>query len=342
MPYTLRQLDPMARHSLRLTAFVLIAAATGGCRQAQAQDRLPSPPVVLPASGDRQVTLTIRPRPRVTVPAGRFTMGASRADVQQARTMCTEEVRDRGALRLELGSRCAGRFEAEAPQTPVFLPAFAIDRLEVSVADYAGCIRAGACRGTTEVTAMATSPLPIEGVIHDEAESFCRWRGGRLPTEAEWEKAARGPGPRIWPWGGHWIDGRANHGQAAPAGIGASARSAAGAGRGEIRVGDESPDEEDGFTARAPVGSYPAGRSPFGVEDMAGNVWEWTSTYFTRDPPQTAARFDPRGPAFASERTIRGGSYRTPPSDLRVTRRMGLHPEERMAGVGFRCAYPAP
>jgi formylglycine-generating enzyme len=336
MPYTLRQLDPMASHSLRLSASVLIAATIGGTSFA-------APPVVLPpASGDRHVTLTIRPRAQVTIPAGRFTMGASRADVQQARTMCSEELRDRGALRLELGSRCAGRFEAETPQVVVQLPAFAIDRLEVSMADYGACVRAGACRGTTEVTALATSHLPIEGVIHDEAESYCRWRGGRLPTEAEWEKAARGPRSGVWPWGRHWIDGRANHGQPAPAGIGASARSAggSGAGRGETRTGDESPDEQDGFAARAPVGSFPAGRSPYGVEDMAGNVWEWTSTYFAREPPQAAARFDPRGPAFASERTIRGGSYRTPPSDLRVTRRMGLHPEERMAGVGFRCAYP--
>jgi formylglycine-generating enzyme required for sulfatase activity len=79
-----------------------------------------------------------------------------------------------------------------------------------------------------------------------------------------------------------------------------------------------------------------------GLVDVAGNVWEWTNGWFTKEPPQSLQRFDPRGPTHASERTIRGGSYRTPPSDLRVTRRVGLAPTERAAGVGFRCAYDVP
>jgi formylglycine-generating enzyme required for sulfatase activity len=68
-------------------------------------------------------------------------------------------------------------------------------------------------------------------------------------------------------------------------------------------------------------------------------VWEWTSDYYGREPPQVANRFDPRGPAFAAERTVRGGSYRSPPSDLRITRRLGVPAFDRRAGLGFRCAY---
>ncbi len=275
----------------------------------------------------RTVTLVAVPPPTVTIPAGRFTMGASADDVKHARALCADELRGGGALVLELSPRCGARFETESPLAQVYLPAFAIDRTEVAEAAYAGCVRAGGCRATTEVGPFGDSNLPIEKVSFAEAQAFCRWRGGRLPTEAEWEKAARGPSDRMWPWGNDWLDRRANHGRAE--------RLAPSTGQASL----DTVDAADGYAGRAPVGSFPAGASSFGVLDLGGNVWEWTSTWFSREPPQATARYDPRGPASGSERTIRGGGYRSPPSDLRVTRRLGLHPDERLAGVGFRCAY---
>jgi formylglycine-generating enzyme required for sulfatase activity len=281
--------------------------------------------VTVPAG--RTVTLVVVPAALVDVPAGRFSMGASADDVKHARALCADELRGGGALILELSPRCGARFETESPMAQVYLPAFAIDRTEVSEAGYAGCVRAGACRPTTEVGAFDESNLPIEKVSFGEAQAFCRWRGGRLPTEAEWEKAARGPSDRMWPWGNDWLDRRANHGRAE--------RLAPSTGQTSL----DTVDAADGFSGRAPVGSFPAGASAFGVLDLGGNVWEWTSTWFSREPPQAGAHYDPRGPASGSERTIRGGGYRSPPSDLRVTRRVGLPPDERLAGVGFRCAY---
>jgi sulfatase modifying factor 1 len=265
-----------------------------------------------------------RPVPRIVVPAGPFRMGASADDLQLARRLCSDELRVGGALSLELSPRCGSRFDNEAPQLEVFLPAFAIDRTEVTVAAYAACTRKGGCRPSPEIDDDRTPTLPVERVTWSEATTFCQWRGGRLPSEAEWEKAARPFGHRPWPWGPDWQEGRANHGRAP---------------RGMTSVDEDTLDDGDGFASRAPVGSFPAGASALGLVDMAGNVWEWTSGYFTREPPQVASKYAPRGPLLGEERTIRGGSYRSPPSDLRLTRRLGLSPQERLPGVGFRCAY---
>jgi formylglycine-generating enzyme required for sulfatase activity len=238
-------------------------------------------------------------------------------------------MRGGGALMLELSPRCGARFDAESPQVVVYVPAFAIDRTEVTVGAYAACVQARGCRATTELHLDEDDArLPVERVTWWEAAAFCRFRGGRLPSEAEWEKAARGAGRRAWPWGPEWQEGRANHGRADRLGPGASPS-----------VDEDSGDDSDGYAGRAPVGSLPAGASPYGVLDLAGNVWEWTAGYFSREPPQSAARFDPRGPLAGDERTVRGGSYRSPPSDLRLTRRAGIAPGERLAGIGFRCAY---
>jgi sulfatase modifying factor 1 len=288
--------------------------------------------------------LTVTRTAQVVIPAGVFQMGATADDLQAARRMCGDELRGGGALLLELSPRCGSRFDSEGPQAEVFVPAFSIDRTEVTVRAYAACVRQGGCRAAPDVrldeepagdgdarAASGGRDLPVERVTWQEANAYCRWRGGRLPSEAEWEKAARGPGRRSWPWGSEWQPRRANHGRSLRLGSGP------GQGTGE----DENLDPGDGFAARAPVGSFAAGASPYGLVDMAGNVWEWTSGHYSRDPPHGVTRTDPRGPLSGDERTIRGGGYRSPPSDLRLTRRVGLPPGERLAGVGFRCAYDA-
>lgn len=287
-------------------------------------------PVTVPTG--KTTTLVVVRTPQVTVPGGVFQMGATADDLQAARRMCGDELRGGGALLLELSPRCGSRFDSEGPQAEVFVPAFSIDRTEVTARAYAGCVRQGACRAAPEVRLddePAARDLPVERVTWQEANAFCRWRGGRLPSEAEWEKAARGVGRRTWPWGEEWQARRANHGRSLRLG-GSGPQSGA---------DDDNLDGTDGFASRAPVGSFVAGASAYGALDMAGNVWEWTSGHYSRDPPHGVTRMDPRGPLSADERTIRGGSYRSPPSDLRLTRRVGLSPGERLAGVGFRCAY---
>ncbi len=293
--------------------FLLLVAAAAGA-------------VTVPVG--KTTTLVVLSSPRVNVPAGPFRMGASTDELKMARGLCADELRGGGALLLELGPRCGTRYDAEAPQAEVWLPAFAIDRTEVTVADYKACVKQDACRPAPDVGLGDDGRLPVERVTHDEAAAYCAFRKGRLPTEAEWEKAARGPGRRIWPWGNEWQDRRGNRGRVERATPGGDPSGEA-----------DTLEVADGFAARAPVGSFPAGASLYGVLDAAGNVWEWTATIFARDPPQSATRFDPRGPMLGNEWVARGGSYRSPPSDLRVTRRLGLSPSERVPGVGFRCAY---
>jgi formylglycine-generating enzyme required for sulfatase activity len=282
--------------------------------------------VALPAR--RTSVLVARAPDRVVIPAGPFRMGSSPDQLRAAYALCTDEYRAAGAAIVEGSLRCTARFDAEGPQRTVVLPAFAIDRTEVTVAAYRICARQGACDGTPLVESRRVlhgDAYAVEAVTWDEAVAFCRWRGGRLPTEAEWEKAARGPLGATWPWGERWDDARANHGR-------------------RQRLSDEgadaSLDASDGHEGDAPVGSFPGGASPYGVLDMAGNVWEWTDTLFVRE---LFAGLPGSGPTAAGptggERILRGGSYGTPPSDLRAARRMPLAPTERHLTVGFRCAY---
>jgi formylglycine-generating enzyme required for sulfatase activity len=158
--------------------------------------------------------------------------------------------------------------------------------------------------------------MPVAGVTAEEAEAYCAFRGGRLPTEAEWEKAARGTGRRRFPWGRTYHARLANHG------------------RPPVRA-----DPSDGFRFAAPVGSFPDGASPYGVLDLAGNVMEWTASR-----PSTPD-FDALGYAGADpamHRIVRGGSWGHPAVDLRVTHRGVLRAVASHPDLGLRCAYDPP
>ncbi len=222
--------------------------------------------------------------------------------------------------------------DREKPQHLVRLDDYAVDRTEVTIAMFAefiassGHLPAAARNGYGyrwlggrwaqtqgahwEDAAGDGSPdngsMPVTQVSWDDAHAYCAWAHRRLPTEAEWEKAARGSDGRRFPWG-----------DAEPTDA-------------LLRFG-----QLDGPVA---VGSFPAGASPFGVMDMAGNVWEWTADWYGPEYYAESPADNPAGPASGQYRVIRGGGWNTGPSNARVTNRDVAEPDSYNDMLGFRCA----
>jgi formylglycine-generating enzyme required for sulfatase activity len=261
----------------------------------------------------------------VPIRGGLFTMGASAELQAAALELCREEIgpRHRASCNRDV-------VETEGPQRRVYVSSFAIDRVEVTVGAYRACVRAGACAPTPLTISDARflgANLPITSVTFGEAEAYCRWRRARLPTEAEWERAARGTDGRVWPWGNLPRMGAFNHGRfAGPDDFGGDLSAL-------IR-----PDGSDGAVFVAPVASHGDGVSPDGIYDLAGNAMEWTSDYYRSEPPQTSSTVNPHGPDAGAMRVLRGGSWRQPPFFARTTYREATGPDTRSAEIGFRCA----
>lgn len=317
-----------------LTAGVLLLAGVAGAAAVSDAD----------AKRGAVTVLTHKPSAMVFVGSGEFLMGMPETEKELdffirlcvsdfrriASRLCTQQVTTlpaRGARYVEVAS-------------------FFLDRREVQVRDYRRCVRAGAC----DVDPLLfgdqryhESTWPIVNVTWDDAVSYCSWRGARLPTEAEWEKAARGPDSLRFPWGNRWVSGGANHGKLSL--------------RSEMIVLKEAPepaalydlhgsifqapDASDGHATVGAPGALVWGASPYGAVDMAGNVSEWVADYFSAEGYKGLPDANPvRDTPLNNEKTraVRGGSWMTPRTLMLSYLREGAAADERSNLRGFRCA----
>ncbi len=252
-----------------------------------------------------------------------------------------------------MGSSMKQAEKNELPPHPVTLASYCLDRTEVTVeayracSDVGKCLRAGTDNDAPELTLAqqkvydpvcnARDPKgkakhPVNCVDWEQAHGYCAAQGGRLPTEAEWEFAARGSDGRVYPWGDDPPSGKL---------LNACGKECLEWGKKYDPSGGlvgMFPDD-DGYETTAPVGSFPAGRTAHGIDDMVGNVWEWVGDWYDAYPEGRSAVKDPQGPAVGKERVIRGGSWNGGVASwVRPTFRYARAPSIRSHGIGFRCA----
>ncbi len=266
--------------------------------------------------------------PTVLVPGGPVVVGSSVAERDLARGLC--RLRSTRGATGSAAKRAARRchslhFRYERVPATVRVAGFRIQRTEVTWAAYGQCVRAGRCRQPpSRFASVAVAARPVVGVTWADARAYCRFRGGRLPTESEWVAAGRGGAVpvRVWPWGRYAVKRCASHGPA-PAIKGASTGAAASAGAAAAAA--------LAATATATnAGSRACDASPYGVLDLAGNVREWVAP----DPGKRSGRLR------ASERLARGGSFRKPEWLARLATRWRLPATTRADDLGFRCVLP--
>ena len=204
----------------------------------------------------------------------------------------------------------------EKPLHTVNLDSFWIDRTEVTNGRYALCVKAKACKPPAKYTSNVHdlyynnaefADYPVIYVSWNSAQAYCQWAGRRLPTEAEWEKAARGTDGRLYPWGNTPPDGTLL-------------------------------DFNNLIQDITRVGSYPDGASPYGALDMAGNVWEWVSDWYGLNYYSQGPESNPSGPASGTQHVLRGGSWHYDAAGVRSAYRFQKEPTFYSYEIGFRCA----
>lgn len=258
---------------------------------------------------DRLVSTSQTTKPRVIAPV-------KVQDFSMYRTLVGNEGRE--MVEIPEGPFTMGNDQGdpdEAPAHPVYVRTYFIDLKEVTQSEYARFVNMTK-RGQPQVPVfeediakLVDPDFPVVGIGWNDAFGYCRWAGKRLPTEAEWEKAARGEGRRLYPWGNEFsyvvsnIDG-----------------------------------EDDGFKYLSPVGSFEGGRSPYGVYDMTGNVAEWVADTYDAQYYQNSPFRDPPGPDSTEFKVIRGGTWRDSKLNARLTKRFSAKMWRTDATIGFRCA----
>ena len=206
---------------------------------------------------------------------------------------------------------------AEKPIHTVYLDTFYMDKYEVTNALYKTCVDVGKCDPPKQTNSYARpsyyekseyANYPVIYVDWNMSKKYCEWRGGQLPTEAQWEKAARGTDGRTYPWGEDIDTTYANY-----SGIDTTA-----------------------------VGSYEKGISPYGIYDMAGNVWEWVTDWYSEAYYQNSPSSNPLGPDSGQYRVLRGGAWYYGEDDLRASLRDRISPDGVSYFIGFRCVRSTP
>jgi formylglycine-generating enzyme required for sulfatase activity len=313
---------------------LLVLALLGGCKRT----KKPGPAVADAAAS-------------AVADAGVSVAAREAASAAAPKTNCPPGMIEISGGKFFMGSDAEDALDLEKPSHKVTLAPYCIDKTEVSVGAYKACVDAGKCAATAttnksdDLTAKEKAvfdPLcnlrdpegkkdhPINCVDWTMAETYCHFAGVRLPTEAEWEFAARGPDGRIYPWGDE-----------------APSESLLNAcGKECVDWGGKNKVEEtamypgnDGYANTAPVGSFPKGASRFGLLDVVGNVWEWVADRHGKYAKD--ALVDPKGPAKGADRVIRGGAWNGAyTSWVRPTFRYHDVPTKRSYGIGFRCAAP--
>jgi formylglycine-generating enzyme len=258
---------------------------------------------------DKSVGLTnkisspyLKPRDdMILIPAGEFLMGSSEQEILE-----TWHQNDGGWDKED--------YVSAYPQRKITLDDFYIDKKEVSNGDYKMFIEATGRDAPSlwEDQALNMPNQPVVGVDWNDADAYCHWLDKRLPAETEWEKAARGTDGRIWPWGNVWNPAKDNHGNGTGYGF----------------------DENDGWKYTAPVGTE-LGVSPYGVLNMAGNVYEWTADDFNAYPENDKYIPEDSEQGF---KALRGGAYDDGISEQRTSTRCGFRKDYKDVDVGFRCA----
>ncbi len=221
------------------------------------------------------------------------------------------------------GDRDGGR--DEYPRHDVFVNNFYIDKFELTNGRYLEFVKAtrhripqnpkNATRNLWEGEAIAESLIdrPVINVDWADAQAYCQWAGKRLPTEAEWEKAAKGTADRRFPWGN--VEPTNKH----------------------LNFNQQWIGEK----TLMPVGSYEAGKSPFGVYDMAGNVWEWVNDWYDAKYYEKSPAKNPTGPETGTKRVLRGSGWQNETPTVRIFTRVDSDPTIRNESTGFRCAMDA-
>ncbi len=279
----------MRRSIMLFWAVILIVAmACSGAKDSQANGNGYAVSVDVHSLGDTR-SREIDSMTEIYIPAGEFLMGASADDTQAC--------------------------DDERPQHSVTLDAYWIDQHEVTNAQYTLCVAAGECTEPWNKVSFTRSSYygdpqyaeyPVIYVDWYQASAYCAWAGGSLPTEAQWEKGARGTDGKMYPWGDGETRTRLLH-------YGTS-------------IGDTTI-----------VCSYPDGNSPYGLCDMAGNVWEWVNDWYDAEYYSSSPDSNPRGPATGDTRGLRGSSW-IGSIILRSSVRAWNYPDYGFLNSGFRCA----